>query len=93
MTNEFLKNELQEIMNGLKNLQSAFILIQEETEKVKTLIKDQRYDLLTAHTVKTKELYDQLKQIEIKYNAIKRLLNEDFEEDKIEIEILINWFR
>ena len=57
MTNEFLKNELQEIMNGLKNLQSAFILLQEETEKVKILIKDQRYDLLTAHAVKTKELY------------------------------------
>ena len=93
MTNEFLKNELQEIMNGLKNLQSAFILLQEETEKVKILIKDQRYDLLTSHAVKTKDLYDQLKFIEIKYNAIKRLLNEDFEEDKIEIETLINWFR
>jgi hypothetical protein len=93
MTNEFLKNELQEIINGLKKLQSAFILLQEETEKVKILIKDQRYDLLTSHAVKTKELYDQLKFIEIKYNAIKRLLNEDFEEDKIEIETLINWFR
>ena len=93
MTNEFLKNELQEIINGLKNLQSAFILLQEETEKVKILIKDQRYDLLTSHAVKTKDLYDQLKFIEIKYNAIKRLLNEDFEEDKIEIETLINWFR
>jgi phosphoribosylanthranilate isomerase len=93
MTNEFLKNELQEIMNGLKNLQSAFILLQEDTEKIKTLIKDQRYDLLTAHAVKTKDLYDQLKHIELKYNAIKRLVNEDFEEDKKEIETLINWFR
>jgi hypothetical protein len=93
MTNEVLKNELQEIMNGLKNLQSDFILLEADTEKIKTLIKDQRYDLLTAHAVKTKELYDQLKQIEIKYNAIKRLVNEDFEEDKTEIETLINWFR
>ncbi len=89
----FRTRQLQEIKNGLKSIQSAFILLEADSEKIKTLIKDQRYDLLTAHTVKTKELYDQLKQIEIKYNAIKRLLNEDFEEDKIEIEILINWFR
>ena len=93
MTNEFLKNELQEIMNGLKSIQSAIILLEEDTEKIKTLIKGQRYDLLTAHAVKTKELYDQLKHIEINYNAIKRLVNEDFEESKIEIETLINWFR
>lgn len=93
MTNEFLKNEVQEIKNDLKSIQSAFILLEEVTEKIKTFIKDQRYDLLTAHAVKTKDLYGQLKHIEIKYNAIKRLVNEDFEEDKKEIETLINWFR
>ena len=93
MTNEFLKNELQEIKNGLKSIQSAFILLEADTEKIKTLIKDQRYDLLTTHAAKTKDLYDQLKHIEIKYNAIKRLVNEDFEESEKEIETLINWFR
>ena len=93
MTNEFLKNEVQEIKNGLKSIQTAFILLEADTEKIKTLIKDQRYDLITAHAVKTKELYDQLKYIELKYNAIKRLVNEDFEDDKKEIETLINWFR
>jgi hypothetical protein len=93
MTNEFLKNELQEIKNGLKSIQSAFILLQEDTEKVKTLIKDQSYDLLTAHAIKTKELYDQLKLVEIKYNSIKYIVNEEFEVDKKEIETLINWFK
>jgi hypothetical protein len=93
MTNEFLKNELQEIKNGLKSIQSAFILLQEETEKVKTLIKNQRYDLLSAHAIKTKELYDQLKLVEIKYNSIKYIVNEEFEVDKKEIETLINWFK
>lgn len=93
MTNEFLKNELQEINNGLKSIHSAFILLHEENEKIKTAIKDQRYDLITAHALKTKELYDQLKYIEIKYNAIKRLVNEDFEECKKEIETQINWFK
>jgi len=93
MTNEFLKNELQEIKNGLKSIQSAFILLQEDTEKVKTLIKDKRYDLLTAHALKTKELYDQLKLVEIKYNSIKYIVNEEFEVDKKEIETLINWFK
>ena len=88
MTNEFLKNELQEIKNGLKSIQSAFILLEADTEKIKTLIKDQRYDLLTTQAAKTKDLYDQLK-----HNAIKRLVNEDFEESEKEIETLINWFR
>jgi len=93
MTNEFLTNELKEIKNGLKSIQSAFILLQEETEKVKTSIKDQKYDLLTAHAVKTKELYDQLKLVEIKYNSIKYIVNEEFEIDKKEIETMINWFK
>ena len=93
MTNEFLKNELQEIKNGLKSIQSAFILLEADTEKIKTLIKDQRYDLLTTHSAKKKDLYDQLKHIEIKYNAIKRIEIEGLEEDKKEIETLINWFR
>ena len=93
MTNEFLKNEVKEIKNGLKSIQSAFILLEEDTEKIKTLIKDQRYDLITAHAVKTKELYDQLKLVEIKYNSIKYIVNEEFEVDKKEIETLINWFK
>lgn len=93
MTNEFFKNELQEIKNGLKSIQSAFILLHEENEKIKTAIKDQRYDLLTDTSIKIKKLYNQIKHIEIKYNAFKRLLNQDFEEDKREIEELIIWFR
>jgi hypothetical protein len=93
MTNDLLKNELQEIKNSLKSIQSAFIVIQEDTEKIKAAIKDQKYDLITSHTLKTKELYDQLKHVEIKYNSIKRIINECFEEDKKEIETLINWFR
>ena len=93
MTNDLLKNELQEIKNSLKSIQSAFIVIQEDTEKIKAAIKDQKYDLITSHTLKTKELYNQLKQVEINYNAIKRIEIEGLEEDEKEIETLINWFR
>jgi hypothetical protein len=93
MTNDLLKNELQEIKNSLKSIQSTFIVIQEDTKKIKAAIKDQKYDLITSHTLKTKELHDQLKQVEINYNAVKRIVIEGLEEDKNEIETLINWFR